>query len=208
MSDLVIVDYGAGNIASVKQAVWRAGWDADLSRGPDDLLTADRILLPGVGAAGTAMDRLRGGGYVEALTEAVRVRGTPMLCICVGMQLLAEELHEFGVHQGLGWIKGKVTRLKEAPGRRVPHMGWNKVSRPAGGAVPPPGVLDRDTYYYFAHSYEMTGLDPSVLAGEADYAGRVPAAIRTETVFATQFHPEKSQVEGEKLIANFMRWKV
>jgi glutamine amidotransferase len=201
-----IVDYGAGNLGSVKRAVWRAGGEADIATAPEDLADADRIILPGVGAAGTAAARLRERGWAAALEDHVRRRGKPMLGICLGLQLLAERLHEFGEHAGLGWIPGDVEPIAAAADLRVPHMGWNAVaiSRSAtalfGSASPSP-------VYYFCHSFRLVGAPDDIVVARTEHGGDVIAAVCTETVFATQFHPEKSQIEGERLLAAFLDWK-
>ena len=206
MSHVGIVDYGAGNLASVKRAVWRAGGEADIVATPDKLADIDRIILPGVGAAGAAAVGLRARGWPEALDEHVRRRGRPMLGICVGMQLLAERLHEFGLHEGLGWIPGDVVAVPSTPDTRVPHMGWNTVAV-APDAKPLFGTPSSSPVYYFCHSFMLTGAPDDVVVARTEHGGEVVAAVRADTVFATQFHPEKSQVEGERLLTAFLAWK-
>jgi glutamine amidotransferase len=201
-----IVDYGAGNLASVKRAVWRAGGEAEIAATPDALADADRIILPGVGAAGTAATRLREQGWSDALDEHVRRRGKPMLGVCLGLQLLAERLHEFGEHQGLGWIPGDVEAMPASADVRVPHMGWNEVTvAPDVRALF--GTSSVSPIYYFCHSFRLVGAPDDIVVARTDHGGDIIAAVRTETVFATQFHPEKSQVEGERLLAAFLAWK-
>jgi glutamine amidotransferase len=201
-----IVDYGAGNLASVKRAVWRAGGDAEIAAAPEELAHAERVVLPGVGAAGAAAAGLRERGWPAALDEYVRHRGRPMLGICVGMQLLAERLHEFGLHAGLGWIPGDVVALPPAPDARVPHMGWNTVTiAPEAKALF--GTPSETPVYYFCHSFMLTGAPDDIVVARAEHGCDVVAAVQSGTVFATQFHPEKSQVEGERLLAAFLAWK-
>jgi imidazole glycerol-phosphate synthase subunit HisH len=207
MSTVRIVDYGAGNLASVKRAVWRSGGEAEIATAPEDLADADRIILPGVGAAGAVASGLRARGWDDALEEYVRRRGRPMLGICVGMQILAERLHEFGLHQGLGWIRGDVVAIPaDAPDTRVPHMGWNTVSV-TPEAKPLFGTPSASPVYYFLHSFMLTGAPDDVVVARTEHGGDIVAAIRSDTVFATQFHPEKSQVEGERLLGAFLEWK-
>ena len=205
MGRVRIVDYGAGNLASVKRAVWRAGGEAEIATTPEALAEADRIILPGVGAAGAAVARLRGHGWCEALEEQVRRRGKPMLGICLGLQLLAQRLHEFGEHAGLGWIPGDVVALPLAADTRVPHMGWNTVTvAPEAKALfgsPSPAPV-----YYFCHSFALTGVPDDLVVARTQHGVDVVAAIRSDSVFATQFHPEKSQVEGERLLGAFLAW--
>lgn len=203
-----IVCYGAGNLASVAQAVYLAGGEPRLAETPEEVLRADRLILPGVGAAGPAIARLRRSGMAEALSETVRTRGRPLLGICLGFQLLAERLHEFGEHAGLSWVNGDVISLSEVveTGFPVPHMGWNRVRIRNSAAGFFRGIRE-GSGFYFAHSYTLRTVDQSVVAAETFY-GNVPlvAAAMFDSVFAVQFHPEKSQANGRKLIAAFMDW--
>ena len=150
---VAIVDYGAGNIESVRNALFAAGADPVVARDTETVAAADRLVLPGVGAAGTAAERLRASGLGEALEDAVRRRGRPMLGICLGMELLGERLKEFGEHRGLGWVPGEVVHLREAGvgQARVPHMGWNLVE-PVGDAVRFFQGPERMRTFYFCHS--------------------------------------------------------
>lgn len=207
MSIVTIVDYGTGNLASVKNAFANVGADAGFARTPEEILSASKLVLPGVGAAGIAMARLRERGLDQALTEAVRQRGRPLLGICLGMQLIAESLYEYGEHRGLGWVRGDVVPLRDVGVRHpVPHMGWNEVAaqesaRPFFGAVP-----RRRSQFYFTHSYTLRVADERLVAGYTDYGARLVSAVLDETVFAVQFHPEKSQQSGQQLIAAFLAW--
>ncbi len=191
----------------MRNAVYQAGGDPVISARPEDLLSAERLILPGVGAAGEAMARLGESGLLEALSEAVLKKARPMLGICLGMQLLAEELMEFGPHRGLGWIKGRVAPLSDlAPdGLRTPHMGWNDVTASGEGGDFFP-FRSKLVAYYFAHSYTLVTEDESVVAARVDYGAPLVAAVRWQTVFATQFHPEKSQDDGAELISAFLEW--
>ncbi len=205
---VIVVDYGAGNVESVRRAVWLAGFDPEISSAPEEVLAADRIILPGVGAAGRAVAALRARGLDEALDEAVCRRGRPMLGICLGMQLLAETLYEFGCHRGLGWIPGSVVPMRDVigDGLRVPHMGWNSVTATDTGAMFFPGSREPG-HFYFAHSYalDVRPEDP-IAAATVIYGRTMVAAVRWNAVFATQFHPEKSQDSGERLLGAFFDW--
>jgi glutamine amidotransferase len=201
---VAIIDYGAGNLASVVNALWVAGAEPSVARTPDDLKRADRLILPGVGAGGAALDALRRTGFDQALGEA-RSAGQPILGICVGLQMMAEQLEEFGQHQGLGWIKGRVTRIPSRWGVRVPHMGWAKITPTAasreifaGGAA--------SQHYYFCHSYMLTD-DKNVATATVNHGEEFTVAVRFENVMAVQFHPEKSQVNGRRLLERFLDWR-
>ncbi len=203
-----IIDYGAGNLASVEKAVDYAGGKPCRVKSAEDIVGCERIILPGVGAAGEALGELKKHDLMEPLTEAVRQKGVPFLGICLGMQLLADDLNEFGTHKGLGWISGKVVHLSQLTDeiRRVPHMGWNAVNfkdHAKNFAV----QVDGGNYFYFAHSYTLCVGDPATIAATVNYGVELIAAIKHENIFATQFHPEKSQVNGERLIQSFLQWK-
>lgn len=209
MTSVAIIDYGAGNLDSVRKAVLYAGAEATIATTPEQVLAADRLILPGVGAAGEAIARLRRAGLDEALTDAVRKRARPFMGICLGMQLLAERLHEFGEHAGLGWIGGEAVSLRTmVPDHmRVPHMGWNRVESTDQGEELFSLVRGRREFY-FAHSFALSlNGDGAVLAATTEYGGAaVVAAIRKDTIFATQFHPEKSQISGDQLLGAFLEW--
>jgi len=198
-----IVDYGMGNLGSVRNALDFLGarW-TDVCQA-EQLTGVDALLLPGVGAFGQSMHNLRSRGLDEAMTEHVRVRGKPFFGICLGMQMLAEDSLELGHYRGLGWIPGHVLPLSHEHGVRVPHVGWTPVrfrtnkdyfTRNEEGAA-----------FYFDHSYHMQ-CDPAYVAATADYAGRIVVAVRHENIFATQFHPEKSQRNGLKLLRDFVNF--
>ena len=203
---IVVVDYGMGNVRSVVNALAAAGADAKVSSAVDDFRAAERIVLPGVGAFGDCMRNLAASGLVGVLEEEVRGRRKPFLGICVGMQLLAREGHENGVHAGLGWLPGVVTRFTvEDKGLKVPHVGWNEVvtMRPS---VLLRGIKDRSTFY-FVHSYHFVCEDPETVTAACDYGAPFTAAVEQGNVFGTQFHPEKSEDNGQRLLQNFLRWR-
>jgi glutamine amidotransferase len=208
LAAISIVDYGAGNLASVQNAFAALGLEFEIAHTPESILSANRLVLPGVGAAGTALGRMREVGMDEALTEAVRVRGRPMLGICLGMQLIADTLHEQGNHRGLGWVRGEVVALESLVVKGiVPHMGWNDaVPRGAAQKFFDP-IKEREMVFYFAHSYTMRVEDEKVVGAYTNHGANLVSAVLDETVFAVQFHPEKSQQSGQQLIANFLNWK-
>lgn len=203
--NVVVVDYGAGNIGSVANALWRAGAEPVISADPDVVARAERVVLPGVGAAGAAAAQLRALG-LEAGLNAYRATGRPFLGICVGMQLLADDLLEYGHHKGLGWMRGRVELIDPAgdPSVRVPHMGWSEVEATARG-VELIGSSVRDRTFYFCHSYRLVG-DEGVAAATVAHGAPFTCAVLFDNVFACQFHPEKSQVAGQKLIERFLDW--
>lgn len=198
---LALIDYGAGNLHSVANALKAAGaHDVAITADPDLVRTADRIVLPGVGAFGACAAALRGvTGMVDALDQRVRRDGSPFLGICVGMQLMAETGEEMGEHAGLGWIKGRIRRLSPSdPAAKVPHMGWNDV-RPIA-----PHALIEAGEAYFLHSYAFEGDD---VVATTDHAGSVVAAIARDNMAGVQFHPEKSQRYGLELLKRFLEWR-
>ncbi|WP_454021053.1 imidazole glycerol phosphate synthase subunit HisH [Azospirillum sp. Marseille-Q6669] len=203
MTHCCIVDYGMGNLASVAGAIRFLGYSATVANDAASLAAADVIILPGVGAFGQAMANLCRFGLIEALDREVHGKGKPFLGVCLGMQLLAEHSTEEGAHQGLGWIPGRVERIgQNDPGLRVPHVGWNGVSPgPADSLFADRGA---DVAYYFDHSYHLI-CPPDIVAATCTYGDELVAAVHTGTIFATQFHPEKSQTAGLKLLRRFFR---
>ncbi len=202
---VVIVDYGLGNLFSVKKAFEHAGADVKITSGAEEIRAADRIVLPGVGAFGDGMEFLRAKGLDRVLTGEILGKKKPFFGICLGLQLLAEKGVEYGDHRGLEWIRGTVVKLTAASqGLKVPHIGWNTVT--IARETPLLAGLKEPKDFYFVHSFHLECADESDLVATADYGGPVTAAIQRGNVFATQFHPEKSQENGLKLIENFLRW--
>jgi glutamine amidotransferase len=197
---IVIVDYGMGNLRSVQKGFERVGAEAHISGDSELLARADKIVLPGVGAFQDAMRELEQRRMVEPLVAAVK-RGTPFLGICLGLQLLFEVSYEGEECRGLGVIPGKVVRFQLPRGFKIPHMGWNQaiVTRPAPVLE---GIRTGD-YFYFVHSYYVVPEDPTWVTMEADYGGPFCAMIWRDHLYATQFHPEKSQATGQRLLRNF-----
>ena len=190
-----------GNLYSVLSAFQMLGADAHLVETPDRLFAMDRLVLPGVGAFRDCMRRLREGGFAPALSQAVREQGRPLLGICLGMQALARKSYEGGEHEGLGWIDAEVVRLEHA---RVPHVGWNDLLYRTDSPIFQ-GLPARPDFY-FVHSYQMRCTEGAVVDATCDYGGTVTAAVRQGNVVATQFHPEKSQDYGLRLLQNFLAW--
>lgn len=207
MTSVAIVDCGIGNLHSVYQAFSTAGAEARIVDKPEDIVAADRLVLPGVGAAGIALANIRERGLDAALEQAVRQRARPMMGICLGMQLLAKRLHEFGSHAGLGWIDGDVIHLGSMPGHqgRVPNMGWSDIEI-GEGAKRMFASVGRRRQFYFCHSYALSTPSASSIAATVSIGTAVVAAVQFDTVFATQFHPEKSQLGGQSLIRAFLDW--
>lgn len=213
MSIVALIDYGSGNLRSAEKALARAALERGqnqiitVTSDPDVVAKADRIVLPGVGAFADCMQGLSSlPGMVDALTEAVTVRGTPFLGICVGMQLLASIGREFGDHLGLGWIAGEVVKMVPADASlKIPHMGWNELNfvrpHPLFEGLPP-GV-----HAYFVHSYIIRPRDPAHVLATADYGEAFAAAVGWGNIVGTQFHPEKSQQAGLAILSNFLGWK-
>lgn len=197
---VALIDYGAGNLRSVHNALVAAGAaNVVVTADPDVVARADRIVLPGVGAFGACAAGLRAiPGMVEAMEERVLRGGAPFLGVCVGMQLMATRGLEHGSHAGLGWIAGKVSALNPAPGICVPHMGWNDVVPVAPHPLIEPGEA------YFLHSFAFTG---EGVVATTEHGGTVTAAIGRDTMLGVQFHPEKSQAYGLALIARFLDWR-
>ena len=213
---VAIIDYGSGNLHSAAKAFERAsresgaGLEIVVTADPEAVRTAERVVLPGVGAFGDCRAGLEAiPGMLEALTEAVIDHGRPFLGICVGMQLMASRGLEHGVTPGFGWIAGDVVRITPAdPALKVPHMGWNTLDLKRDHALFAGIETGRDGLHaYFVHSYHLKPADRADLIAEADYAGPITAVVGRDNMVGTQFHPEKSQRLGLALIANFLRWR-
>ena len=201
MPDVVIVDYGAGNLRSVARAVASTGVDAEVTANPRAIETARALIVPGVGAAADTMANLNAGGLVDPIREYI-ASGRPFLGVCMGMQALFDLSEEGGEHQCLGVLGGRIVRFHQ--GLTVPHMGWNTVRL----AAPHPVFegVPADSYFYFVHSYHARPADPAVVVGETEYAGvTFPSVVGRGNLLATQFHPEKSGADGLRLYANFLR---
>jgi glutamine amidotransferase len=198
---IAIVDYGMGNLRSVQKAFERLGRAAEVTRDPDRIVAAPGVVLPGVGAFGACMGNLTALGLVEPVKRAI-AGGRPFLGICLGMQLLFDESEEFGPVAGLGMLRGRVVRFPASPELKVPHMGWNSL-RIARRAPALAGIADGD-YVYFVHSYYPVPDDPAVVATTTGYGFEFASSVSRDNVFACQFHPEKSQRVGLRLLENFV----
>ena len=210
---LAVVDYGSGNLRSAAKALERAALEAGLTAevvvtpDPDLVRRADRIVLPGVGAFGDCRRGLAAlDGMIEALEESVTAAGRPFLGICVGMQLMATTGLEHGRHPGLDWVAGEVVAIdREDQGLKIPHMGWNGLNF-LGERHPVLKDLAPDTHVYFVHSFMFQAEDRGVVRAEVDYGGPVTAVIARANMIGTQFHPEKSQRAGLRILASFLQW--
>ena len=194
-----LVDYGTGNFTSVRNALTHVGCTVDPLGTPAEIESAERIVLPGVGAFGACMRRLSERDLAEPIRSRLAGGETPFLGICVGMQMLASVGREFGEHPGLDVIAGQCDRV-EADGRRLPHVGWNLVE-PAEDVTLFEGIGRAS--FYFVHSFELTPTDPTAVLATCEYGGPVTAAVRSGSVYGVQFHPEKSQAAGLRLLRNF-----
>lgn len=200
---IVVINYGMGNIGSVCNALDYLGVPHHVSGDRRDLAGADAFILPGVGAFAAAMENLGRLGLADELTRRVVEDGRPYLGICLGMQLLAEDSTEGGLTKGFGWIKGQVREMPEAEGLRLPHVGWNTPS--FDGDCPLFANLDQGAHFYFDHGYRLI-CDEAVASSWCDYGGRFVAAVRRGNIMAVQFHPEKSQRNGLKMLRNFSNY--
>jgi glutamine amidotransferase len=200
MGKIVIVDYGMGNLRSVQKALEKVGYAADVTSDPNRLGEADKLILPGVGAFRDAIARLREAGLVAPITEHIRA-GKPFFGICLGLELLFTTSYEDGQHTGLDLFPGEVVRFAAVPGLKVPHMGWNQLRvvrrAPHLAELPPSASV------YFVHSYYVAPKDPALVATETDYPTPFASSIWRDNVFATQFHPEKSQRVGLGILHKF-----
>jgi imidazole glycerol-phosphate synthase subunit HisH len=200
MQDIVIIDYGMANLRSVQKALEKVGHAATITPDPSRVAEADKLILPGVGAFRDAIARLRDSGLVAPIVDHIRA-GKPFLGLCLGLQLLFTTSHEDGRHTGLDLFPGEVIRFPKQPGLKVPHMGWNQLR------ILRPGPLYRDvadgSEVYFVHSYYVVPKDPGITATQTEYPTPFTSSIWRDHVFATQFHPEKSQQVGLTMLRNF-----
>ncbi len=198
---IAIIDYDAGNVKSVEKALQFLGQEVVLTRDKEILLAADKVILPGVGAFGNAMEKLHQYGLVEVIHQIVE-KGTPFLGICLGLQLMFESSEETPGVEGLGLLKGRIVRIPEKDGLKVPQIGWNDLQ------FPKESRLFRDfvgsEYVYFVHSYYLQAADESDVAATTEYGVHIHAAVERGNVFACQFHPEKSADVGLKILKNFV----
>lgn len=199
---IALIDYEAGNIKSVENALKFLGQEAVLTRDRDRIWKADKVILPGVGAFGDAMDRIRDYD-LEDVIHSVTDRGTPFLGICLGLQLLFEESEESPGAKGLGILPGRIIRIPEGDGRKVPQIGWNDLTYPRKGRLFED--VPEGSYVYFVHSYYLHADDRDIVAAQTQYGVTIDASVEKDNVFACQFHPEKSERVGMQILRNFVR---
>lgn len=199
--DIAIVDYQMGNLRSVQKALEHAGAQATITDDPNQIAEARKVILPGVGAFGDAMRELKARNLPQPIVDSIQ-SGKPFLGICLGLQLLFETGFEGERHDGLGVIAGEVVRFPHIPDRKVPHMGWNQVRAEKAGCKLLKDIAE-DAYFYFVHSYFVQPTDSASVWLSCDYGQQFCASIWRDNLFATQFHPEKSQRDGLKLLENF-----
>lgn len=203
---IAIIDYGMGNVRSMYNALEYIGCDAVITSDESQIRSAERVILPGVGAFGDAMDALRARGLDSVLNTAVRRDGKPMLGICLGMQLLAQASSEHGSHQGLGWFSATIERFELPADYSIPHVGWNSLSFDEGNPLFA-GLKRDELNFYFVHSYYMKCRNDADVVATCDYGGEFAAVVCHDNVAAMQFHPEKSQDNGIRVLQNFVDWK-
>lgn len=198
---IAIIDYDAGNIKSVEKALISLGEKALITRDKETILNADKVILPGVGAFGDAMGKLRGYGLEEVINQVV-AKNTPFLGICLGLQLLFESSEEAPGVAGLGILKGKIVKIPDNQGLKVPQIGWNSLKFPNQGRLFE--KIAEDSYVYFVHSYYLQAQEPEIVTATTEYVTHIHASVEKGNVFACQFHPEKSSDVGLQILKNFI----
>lgn len=198
---IAIIDYDAGNIKSVEKAVQLLGEEVTVTRDPECILNADGVILPGVGAFGDAMEKIRSYNLEEVIHQCAEKK-IPFLGICLGLQLLFESSEESPGVRGLGVLEGEIVRLPAESGLKIPHIGWNNLHLPRKGRLF--RDIEEDTFVYFVHSYYLRAKDPEIVTATAEYGAVIHASVEKENVFACQFHPEKSSSAGLKMLENFI----
>lgn len=199
---VVIIDYGLGNLASVAKSFSAAGAETIITNNPTKIKKADKIVLPGQGAFADGLNNLKTSGLIQLLTQEVMNRKKPFLGICLGLQLLAESGLENGRHSGLGWIKGDAIKLKSLPPLRLPHVGWDNINISKSSAIF--NQIPNGADFYFVHSFYLEPNNKKIIAATCDYGQTFTVALQYKNIFATLFHPEKSQKFGQQLIKNFL----
>lgn len=198
---IAIIDYDAGNIKSVEKALLSLSQEVIVTRDAETILRADKVILPGVGSFGDAMDKLHQYGLVDVIKQVVANK-TPFLGICLGLQLLFESSEECPGVEGLGILKGKIVRIPEGEGIKVPHIGWNSLEYPNRGKLY--AGLPENAYVYFVHSYYLKAEEPEIVVAATEYGTYIHASVEKDNVFACQFHPEKSSDTGLAILRNFV----
>lgn len=198
---IAIIDYDAGNIKSVEKAFQALGQDVVVTRDQATILQAEGVILPGVGAFGDAMKKLEDYDLVDTIHKVVDAK-TPFLGICLGLQLMFEESEETPGVKGLGLLKGKIVRIPDGEGLKIPHIGWNNLSYPNEGRLYKD--IPEDSFVYFVHSYYLQAEEPEIVRAITEYGVTIHASVEKDNVFACQFHPEKSSAVGMKILENFV----
>jgi len=199
---IAIIDYDAGNIKSVEKALQFLGEDVCITRDPEEILNAEKVILPGVGAFGDAMEKLHQYNLVDVIHKVVEKK-TPFLGICLGLQLLFEKSDESKGVQGLGILKGEICRIPDGDGLKIPHIGWNSLTYPNAGRLYE--GIPKNSYVYFVHSYYLKAKDESIVKAATEYGTYIHASVEQDNVFACQFHPEKSSEVGLQILRNFVK---
>lgn len=197
---IAIVDYGMGNLRSVQKALEKVEAQAMITSDPETVLGADKIVLPGVGAFPACMENLKKFHLIDPIREVIR-EGKPFLGICMGLQVLFDESEEFGPCQGLGIIPGRVVRFRLSKKYKIPHMGWNRLRKKK--RIPLLSEIEDNTYFYFVHSYHAVPKDSQIIVTTTDYGKDFVSSVAKDNIFACQFHPEKSQAMGLKILKAF-----
>ena len=198
---IAIIDYDAGNIKSVEKALQKLGAEVIVTRDPDEIRKAGKVILPGVGSFGDAMQNLHSFGLVPVIREVVE-KGTPFLGICLGLQLLFDRSEESPGVEGLGLLKGEILRIPDGPGLKIPHMGWNSLDLHGEGKLF--RNVPQNAYMYFVHSYYLKASDRDIVKATAEYGVTIDASVEKDNIFACQFHPEKSSDMGMEILKSFM----
>ena len=199
---IAIIDYDAGNIKSVEKALLALGEEAVVSRDKEVILSAEKVILTGVGAFGDAMGKIRAYGLEETIKEVIH-KGTPFLGICLGLQLLFERSDETEGVKGLGILEGEILRIPDKEGLKIPHMGWNSLKFPNKGTLFQ--GIEEDSYVYFVHSYYLKAKNPEIVVATTEYSTLIDVSVEKDNVFACQFHPEKSSKVGLSILKNFIQ---
>ncbi len=198
---IAVIDYDAGNIRSVEKALLSLGQEVYITGDAEEILRADKVILPGVGSFGDAMENIRSRD-LEPVIRQVAEKGTPFLGICLGLQLLFERSEEAPGVKGLGLLKGEILRIPEVPGMKIPHMGWNSLHLEHNGRLF--RGIEEQSYVYFVHSYYLKAEDEDIVKASTEYCTHIHASVEKGNVFACQFHPEKSSGVGRSILKNFV----
>lgn len=198
---IAMIDYDAGNIKSVEKALLLLGQEVEVTGDPERILKAEKVILPGVGAFGDAMENLKRAGLDEVIRR-VAAKGTPFMGICLGLQLLFERSDEAPGAEGLGLLEGEILKIPDQEGLKIPHMGWNSLHLEHGGRLF--RGIEEQSYVYFVHSYYLKAKDESIVKASTEYSTHIHASVEKDNIFGCQFHPEKSSEVGLRILKNFV----